>query len=314
MTENSSLISVIVPAYNAENTIVHCVDSILKQSYNKIEIIIVDDASTDATYDICQKKFGKENRIKLYQQKNNSGVSAARNVGLEHANGDYVAFCDADDTMETQMLDTLLTYASKSHADIVCCAHDKVGAWPATVQSVIMDEKKKMAVSVGTYGGFVWNKLFSKKVLDNVRFDENLSLCEDTVFVTDCIYKKKNCKMEYIPEVLYHYSMGGVTAGASDTHFRNNSYCYEDAMLRAALYADDVDKQYYRHKTFMLAVVERDFDKRYHVLSGENRRILKEVIRRNRAGFLKDSEISFQARIIFYARYLFPYSKYLKRT
>ena len=314
MAKSNPLISVIIPAYNAENTIIRCVDSVLKQTYEKLEVLIVDDASTDATYDICRNNFLEEDRIRLFHQKENKGVSAARNVGLEHAGGDYIAFCDADDTMESEMLYTLFSYASRSCADIVCCAHDRIGKWPAVGKSVVINEKRIMAVSVGTYGGFACTKLFSKKVVENVRFDEDLSLCEDTVFVTECIYKKKDCRMEYIPEVLYHYTQGGITSGASDRHFKNGHYCYEDAMLRAACYLEEKDKSYYRHKAFMLAVVERDFDKRYHVLNEKNRSVLKDVLKRNYAGFLKDREISFSTRIVFTMRYLFPYSKYLKRT
>ena len=93
------LLSIIVPAYNCEKSIEKCIDSILKQTYNDIEIIIVNDGSTDRTDDICREMAKQENRIK-YIFKENGGVSSARNIGLDFANGEFIQFVDSDDYLE----------------------------------------------------------------------------------------------------------------------------------------------------------------------------------------------------------------------
>lgn len=312
MEKDRYLISIIIPVYNGEDTVFSCVNSVLQQSYKNIEIIIIDDGSDDGTYAVCKEKFLNENKVKIYRQKENRGVSAARNKGLALAQGDYIIFCDADDTMQENMLEVLLTYAMADGADIVCCAYESCNNWITVQKPVIMDNKREILFSIGKYGGFVWNKLFSKNIIADIKFDESLVLCEDMVFIIECVSKKESCKLEYISEKLYNYSKGGITAGASDKHFKKDNYCYEEAMLRAIQYAGEEYKEYYIHKTFMLAVVERDFDKRYHNLNNKNRLILKDVLKRTRKGFLLDKEILLTIRIITYFRYLFPYSKYLR--
>ena len=104
MTEE--LISIIVPAYNASKYIEKCLNSILSQTYKNFEIIVVNDGSTDNTLDILKKCSEQSDKIKIVAQKN-KGVSAARNNGLEHAKGQYIAFVDADDTLEQEFLERM---------------------------------------------------------------------------------------------------------------------------------------------------------------------------------------------------------------
>ena len=96
---DEDLISIIVPVYNVEKYLEQCLESLLNQTYKNIEIIVVNDGSTDQSLDILKKYSFKDNRIKLYSQKN-QGISAARNTALEHINGKYVMFVDSDDWIE----------------------------------------------------------------------------------------------------------------------------------------------------------------------------------------------------------------------
>lgn len=313
MNKEKTLISVIVPAYNCAGTITQSIESITGQTYQNIEILIIDDASSDDTYKKCQELSEKDERITVIRQEENKGVSAARNQGLDHAKGSYIAFCDADDTMDPDMLRILFDQMKKEKMDILCCAHSKSRNWPTKDETCLIRDKKEMIKSLNQYGGFVWNKLFDAEIIGNIRFDETLSLCEDTVFVTACLFHKKESAIAYIPQRLYNYQNGGVTNGASDRHFKNGCYLYETAMQAASKITHGQYEKYYKHCTFMLAVVEKDFNKRYHNLSKVNQEVLRSCLRRNRRGFLLDRDISFKRRVVTFGRYLFPYSKFLKR-
>ena len=110
--------SIIIPAYNVEKYIRRCVDSVLNQTYKNYEIIVVNDGSTDDTYNILKKEYKKKN-IKLVDKKN-GGLSSARNTGLQYAEGEYIIFLDSDDWWEKDLLNTLKDTISKTDADIVC--------------------------------------------------------------------------------------------------------------------------------------------------------------------------------------------------
>ncbi len=116
--ENQALISVIIPVYNVENYLRECVDSVLKQTYRNLEIILVDDGSTDSSGIICDEYVEKDDRISVIHQKN-GGLSVARNTGLTEANGDYVYFLDSDDYIAENTFETLLAIAEKDNSDIV---------------------------------------------------------------------------------------------------------------------------------------------------------------------------------------------------
>ncbi len=116
--ENQALISVIIPVYNVEEYLRECVDSVLCQTYKNIEIILVNDGSTDSSGQICDEYIEKDERVTVIHQKN-GGLSVARNTGLSEANGDYVYFLDSDDYIAENTLETLLNIAGKDNSDIV---------------------------------------------------------------------------------------------------------------------------------------------------------------------------------------------------
>ena len=114
----NSLISVIVPVYNAEKYLDKCVNSIINQKYTNLEIILVDDGSKDNSLDLCKKYAEKDNRIKVIH-KENGGLSSARNVGLAVARGEYIMFCDPDDLYLPNSCKVMLNEIIKTHADYV---------------------------------------------------------------------------------------------------------------------------------------------------------------------------------------------------
>ena len=113
-------VSLIIPVYNAEKYLQECLDSAINQTLENIEIIIVNDGSTDNSLTICKRYSQKDSRIKLISQKN-SGVAVARNIALQTATGEYIAFMDSDDYIDKNMLFDMYTKAKRDNADIVTC-------------------------------------------------------------------------------------------------------------------------------------------------------------------------------------------------
>lgn len=137
----SCRVSVIVPAYDSEEYICDCVESILKQNLEDIEIIIIDDGSKDNTLKICNKYKLLDDRIKVIHQEN-KGISGARNMGIEYATGEYIAFVDSDDTIEFNMYNELYSLASKSNADFVDSGINIVDLKSSIKNKVINKHKK----------------------------------------------------------------------------------------------------------------------------------------------------------------------------
>ena len=117
---SGELITVIVPVYNVKDYLQQCVESICGQTYQNLEILLVDDGSTDGSGKICDELAKKDTRIKVIH-KPNGGLSDARNAGLDVATGDYIGYVDSDDYIEPDMFEILLTNIEEHQADISCC-------------------------------------------------------------------------------------------------------------------------------------------------------------------------------------------------
>ena len=117
---NNIAVSIVIPVYNAEKYLVKCLESVVNQTLKNIEIIIIDDGSSDSSSEICEEYATKDNRI-IYYKKENEGLAAARQDGIERANGEYVGFVDSDDWLELNMYERMYDEASKENADIVFC-------------------------------------------------------------------------------------------------------------------------------------------------------------------------------------------------
>ena len=118
--KNIDLISIIIPVYNVEQYLSRCIDSVINQTYKNLEIILIDDGSTDDSGEICDEYALKDNRIKV-MHKQNGGVSSARNEGLDISKGNYIGFIDSDDFIEKDMYEFLYDLLTKNNCDISCC-------------------------------------------------------------------------------------------------------------------------------------------------------------------------------------------------
>lgn len=206
---NNPLISVIVPIYNVDSYLNKCIESILNQTYKYLEIILVDDGSTDKCPMICDQFKKKDKRIKVIH-KNNGGVSSARNIGLKQSTGIYISFVDSDDWIESYYYEKMLNIALKNNLDIIQCSYYRVignkKEYINLSNRVIEGGKKEYLYEVlNTQSGlgFCHMKLYKKDIIKNVLFDENLKVCEDALFNIKISYNIN--KFSIISDALYNY-------------------------------------------------------------------------------------------------------------
>jgi len=209
------MISVIIPVYNVEPYLTICLDSVLNQTHINLEVLVVDDGSTDNSGVICDEISKKDDRVHVLH-KAKGGVSSARNAGLDAARGDWIAFVDADDRIEPDMYEKLLKAALDSGSRLVGSGYTqyysggnrvkmtcpKLGG-PVTTADIL-----EYYVCENDFVR-VWSLLYSRDVLesdtggDKIRFEPELLRCEDTPFVVKVMLASG--RFVYVPEALYHY-------------------------------------------------------------------------------------------------------------
>ena len=212
-----ALISIIVPIYNVEEYLPECIDSIIHQSYKNLEIILVDDGATDSCGSICDCYACEDNRIVVIH-KVNGGLSDARNVGLDQAHGEYIAFVDSDDFIEEDMIKKLYDACRNQNADIAVCGRKQVwdnGSYNLMfcVESVIEYSPEKAIEQIlinGTMDSAAWDKLYKSKLFNGMRYPVGV-LHEDVNYTSRLIYQAN--KVIKIPYVGYNYRMrmGSIT-------------------------------------------------------------------------------------------------------
>lgn len=175
-------ISIIVPVYNVKTYIEECIESIIQQSYQNLEIILIDDGSNDGSGEICDTYGRKDPRIKVLH-KENGGVSSARNKGLEIASGDYIGFVDSDDVCKKNMYEKMLeVYKNDSSIDFCYCDIFQDGKVDSRGENGVIDKSSKMKL-VFPFGASLWNGLFKKNKLKDIFFDESYFYGEDLLFL-----------------------------------------------------------------------------------------------------------------------------------
>lgn len=184
---NENLVSVIVPVYNVAQYVAECLNSLLNQTYRNLEIIVVDDGSTDNSLQICNT-FLSDTRVKVFH-KENGGLSDARNYGLEKATGDFVLFIDSDDFLDLDMIRVLYSNLQSTNSDISICgsykyySKDKVIPNQKNCELVCLDRIKAIEwlYDFDHYGVGVWNKLLKKIFLTELNF--RIKNCRKTILL-----------------------------------------------------------------------------------------------------------------------------------
>ena len=205
------LVSIIIPVYNTERYLQRCLDSVLNQTYKNIEIIIIDDGSTDCSLKICKQYANLDQRITLIHQ-DNAGVSVARNEGLKRAKGEYVCLIDADDYLDHRYVEIMQESIRK--VDLVVCSSYILEESDGSFQSInttnsdrfiSKDEALLYLFKSDGYHGWCWNKMFKLDIINSnsLCFEKKLKFCEDEYFCLQYILHINSAC--FIKDVLYHY-------------------------------------------------------------------------------------------------------------
>ncbi len=258
-------LSIIMPVYNAENTLYKAVESVLQQSFSDFILFLVDDGSTDRSLEICRFFSQKDNRVLVKHQKN-MGPSMARNAALDLVQSEYIAFMDADDYLESNMYETLIQTASYADSDLTMCGYQRdffsseklVRSQKVSLPSMQINDQKRLKecfnqLYLHNYIHLVWNKLYLTKIIldNNIRFRANIDNGEDLLFNLDYIRHTSN--MYLCSEILYHYisneTVQSLTSSSSKNAveaFDNKVYLYQEvhSFLRDCLnmHESEMDK------------------------------------------------------------------------
>ena len=204
-----SKLSIIMPVYNVAEYMEKSVLSILRQTHGNIELILIDDGSTDGSSEICQRLAESDSRIRLIR-KVNQGVSAARNDGLSAATGDYITFADSDDWVEHNAYEKMMEYLQQMNADICVMGFTPEGD-KSFVSSLQKEGKQVLSqndainklIDGKVYTWSIWDKIYRRDLLSDIAFNKDIANGEDLLFNWQAF--RKAAKVAYIPLHGYHY-------------------------------------------------------------------------------------------------------------
>ena len=202
------MISVIIPAYNIENYIENCINSVLNQTYTDFEILLVDDGSTDSTGKIADELASKDSRIRVFHTEN-KGVSNARNTALRKAKGEYLSFIDGDDFIESTLFEDAINSIIKMNADAFMFEYFIDNSSSSIKHSIDMSfygtisSEKAIQFSIDVQNRFLWSKIIKKELVNDLWFNIDIILGEDTLFICEAL--SKATRVVYSENAYYHY-------------------------------------------------------------------------------------------------------------
>ena len=309
----NALISIIVPVYNVDKYLSKCIDSIISQTYNEIELILVDDGSPDNSPKICDEYARKDNRI-IVIHKENGGVSSARNAGLDIAKGEYIGFIDPDDYIVSDMYECMVNAIEKYNFDMVVCGYDYIDengnvTRPYKIKSdEILTQKQFVSMQFDmppTVRHGVVNKLFRKSLFSGIRFPENMHSSEDVYVI--CSYVKKISDCVFIHKPLYKNLVrngsathGGLSVESLALSFKAHNKMHTEAI---SLYPDlknhsiafllDVCTLKYNEAKSKVAAMDEPEKKKYRCYLNDMKSFIKKYAWRG----LLNGEIYWKTRI-----------------
>lgn len=207
------LVSIIIPMYNLADYLPKCLDSVYGQSYENIQVLLVNDGSTDASLAVCQEYVRLDSRFQLID-KPNSGVSDSRNQALDRAEGKYIQFLDGDDWLAPDATETLVHTAESTGADLVLAHFYRVADERMAPRGHIKKEQvftrqefaeEMMKAPANYYYGVLWNKLYRRSIIEanRLRFDSQVNWCEDFLFNLEYIERVR--LVAAVPRPIYYY-------------------------------------------------------------------------------------------------------------
>ena len=223
----SSKISVIVPVYNVETYLRECLDSLINQTFQELELICVNDGSTDSSLEILEEYASKDSRIKIINQ-TNQGLSAVRNNGLKLATGEFIAFIDSDDWVDLDYFEKLYSVATKNNCDIAAATivrkrpksqKYRVHYTEEKICNTLEEKINACNIPVCCY---VWNKLYRSELVKNNFFKEGVYF-EDVLWTPEVL--KQSNKLVTVPDVNYYYRVTkGSIVKTNSAKKQNDSY------------------------------------------------------------------------------------------
>lgn len=206
------LISIMIPAYNAEKYIERCLDSLVNQTYQEIEIVVVNDGSKDHTRQICEEYQKKDERIRLINQ-DNGGEGAARNRGLKEAKGRFLCFVDADDYVTSNFIENMYQMHEKYNAELTICGFvelkgtEIINQTSGEMQVMQQESAMENLLKESSFKGYVWNKMFDMEIIrkHNLQFDISLAIWTDVLFVFQYMLHIQKCVFDPKPQYYYIY-------------------------------------------------------------------------------------------------------------
>lgn len=302
------LISIIVPIYNIERYVEHCLNSIINQTYKNIEILLINDGSIDNSPIICKKFMDTDNRVRVIK-KENGGLSSARNAGIEEAQGQYLVFVDGDDYIHPDFVKSLLFAAEESNADIAVCGIQVVdehscqsqvlatgGKYKAynPLKNETLDSKlvEKLYYENRKYGFWyvvAWNKIYKSEIFEELRYDEG-KIYEDEFIFHKIIRKSR--RVRFIPDELYYYVQrgNGITSEKKD----NERFCFlteiYDRRMECYIQENNVALQKMCSEKYLCQIISK-----YYLLNRVNRYLVKTKYRE----IINSIDVSLKFKIIF---------------
>ena len=261
-------ISVIVPVYNSEKFIERCVDSLQRQTLKEIEIILVNDGSTDDSLKLCAHLEKKYNNIRLIDQKN-GGASKARNTGIKAANGEYVGFLDSDDWAHPQMFEQMYAIASENKVDIVQCSFVCTGN--ADDQSISCNNKVISKVVDSSYAlhqlmciekeqsfnYLLWNKIFKRDIFEKFDYPVRIKTINDVPVVSRLFYYSKNIAYTQ-QEFVYYFDRNDANNKSTMDSLKISEskmiYSHIEAFNDVADFFKFKNKTFYQEAMYLLTV------------------------------------------------------------
>lgn len=242
------MISVIVPVYNAEKYLTKCVDSILAQSFENFELILVDDGSKDGSGAICDKYAARDSRVKVLHNEN-GGVSAARESGVAQSRGEYIAFIDADDYIAKDYLTVLYEDIVKNNADIACCDCVEIvngtetNGFHNVLENRVIENRVEYILDFLNlkefYGYVVWAKLIRKELLKGQMFKQ-IHFGEDTVYILNLFEKATITTLNDYKGYYYIRNEDSVTVkGANDVTKSLDHFYIGEALVGLSAFTDN---------------------------------------------------------------------------
>lgn len=304
--------TIIIPMYNSELTIDNCIKSVVNQSYDNLEIIIVNDGSTDGSEKKCIELCRKDKRIKLFNQIN-MGVSSARNYGVKKATGKFICFVDSDDTIEKDMIKVLHENMVDYDCDLSACniniiKHGKTKFVSNHLNNDLLLLRKRIDFYNKKYifKGYLCNKMFKSEILKKLKLYDNIHYCEDEILLID--YAELSNKFVYCDIPLYNYYIHD--SGASSwTTWNDKKITILDAkkicIEKLNKYGNEIVKDYYLDYFFALNDISKRFD--------------KSIEKKQECGMLyknliKSRSYTFKQKIFVFAKYRLYFLYYLLKS